>query len=90
MANYSISWQSRHQLLYHENGRTLEVEVEDAMDGALWHLVVYATAIHQWTDGQSTSQDERKRIAENLSEALTLTDTRHVLEWDERPRNAPR
>ncbi len=87
---YSVTRVSRHKLRYSEDHRVVTVEVESgfdrSIDGAIGpehvafiNLVVYVSVIRQWDTGETMTNEDRARIAQNISEALTTAGTKHVL-----------
>ena len=88
---YSVSRPNRNELVYTEDDRSVRVEVESGFEQPiegpvgpqhlnLINLVVYVSALRQWEDGTPITSDERQRIGRNISEALTKTRTKHILD----------
>jgi hypothetical protein len=87
---YSVTRVSRDELRYTEAGRVAIVGVEAGFDRPLdeplrpehvnfVNLVIYVSELRRWDNGELVTSDDRKRIAKNISDALTTAGTKHVL-----------
>ena len=88
--SYSVTRVSRHELRYAEEDRVATLEVETGFDRPIddpigaehlpfINLVVYVSQMRQWDNGEPMPNEDRQRIAQNISEALTTAGTKHVL-----------
>lgn len=80
---FIIQFTARREMQYQENEHILKIEVEGGRDDSgAYNLAVYAQDIKYWQppyDNEVISEEEKKEIIQNISEALDFMKIGHIL-----------
>jgi hypothetical protein len=80
---FEVQFTGRFDAEYREDGRLINLYVEDGLSGGLPAILIEPGSFERWKDGQPLSIDEQRRVLENFRQALEFQGLKLVVEQRE-------